>query len=82
MSLTVTHHRSQQIDAPPLVIPDNQIYHLLFGVTHHLLARQIGISLSGTGIQQTQEIIDFGSGPYCRTGIFIGRLLFDGNHRT
>ena len=53
VSLTVAHQGSQDIDALALIIAQNQLQDLLFGVLHHLLAGQIGVSLARTGIEQT-----------------------------
>ena len=82
MPLAVAHKRSQQIDAPPLIILDDEVDNLFLGVAHHLLAREIGIGLSGTGIKQAEEIINLRGRPHRGARILVGGLLLDGNHRT
>ena len=82
VAFAVSYQRSQQVNPLSLILLQNQIQYLLFGVLHHLLARQVGISFSGTGKQQSQVVVHLRRRTYGRTRILVGRLLFDGDDRT
>ena len=82
MSLTRTHQRGQHIDFLPFIIFQNKFQYLFFGVFHHLFSRKIRISYSGTGIKQTEIVVNLCSGSDRRTGIFVRSFLFNGNNRT
>ena len=82
MSLTRTHQRGQHIDFLPFIIFQNKFQYLFFGVFHHLFSRKIRISYSGTGIKQTEIVVNLRSGSDRRTGIFVRSFLFNGNNRT
>ena len=82
MPLAIAHQRRQDINLPSFVFAQDKVYNLFLGIFHHFLPRQVRVSLSGTGIEQTQKVINLGSSAHSRTRILVGRLLFDGNDRT
>ena len=49
---------------------------------HHLLARQVRVGFSRTGVQQTQKVIHFGHGTYRRARVLARCLLVDRDDRT
>ena len=61
---------------------ENEVDNLVFGVFDHFLTREVGIGFAGTGIEQTEEIIDFGDGSDRRTRILVGGFLLDADDRT
>ena len=76
------HQRSQHIDTFSLIPVENELQDLLLRIFHHLLTREVRISLSCPGKQQTQVIVHLSGGTYSRAGILIGGFLVDGYHWT
>lgn len=60
----------------------DKIKYLFLGILHHLLAGEIRISLSRTGIQQTKVIINLCRCTHRGTWILIRGFLLDGDNRT
>ena len=52
------------------------------GVAHHGLPGGGGIGGGTAGKQKPQEIVDLGDRSHRRPGVFAGRFLLNGNHRT
>ena len=82
MSLTVANHRRQNVGALSLVAFEDQMQHLFFGIFHHLLPAQVRPGFTGPGIQQTQEIVYFGSRSHGRTRVLVCCFLLDRDDRT
>ena len=81
VSFTVTDKRSQQIGFLPFVMFQDQVKHLFFGVLHHLFPAQVRVSLTRPCIKQTEKVVYLCRSTYGRTGILIGRFLFDRDDR-
>ena len=81
MPLTAAHQRSKDINAFSFVILQDKIKYLFLGILHHLLAGEIRISLSRTGIQQTKVIINLCRCTHRGTWILIRGFLLDGDNR-
>ena len=71
MTFSATDSWSQNIDAFAIELVQNQVSDLIFGVAHHLLSRVIGIGLADSGVEQAQEVIDFGDGAHRRARVFV-----------
>ena len=54
---------------------------MVFGIFYHFLARDVRIGLTGACEEQTQKVVNFGSGAHGGTWIFIGGFLLDGDYR-
>ena len=80
VALAALHDGSHQGDFTPGKARHDQLGDLLVGVMHHLLARDGRIGARRARIEQTQEVVDLGNRADGRTGILVGRLLFDGHH--
>ena len=76
MSLASLHQRRQQVAFTVLVVFNDQIHYLLVGVSDHGLACLRGVGCGCACIKQSQEIVYFGDGADCRTGIVSRGLLF------
>ena len=81
MPLTAAHQWSKDINAFSFVILQDKIEYLFLGILHHLLAGEIRISLSCTGIQQTKVIINLCRCTHRGTWILIRGFLLDGDNR-
>ena len=81
VSLAGFDHGGKQEDALVFEMLSQELHDFLVGVLDHAAAGKVRICLARPRIEEAKEIVDFGRGAHCRTGIFIGRLLFDGNHR-
>ncbi|MNL49158.1 hypothetical protein D3C87_1720690 [compost metagenome] len=81
MPLTAFYHRSKDVDRRVAILTKYVLQDLVFAHALHLLARIVRESISSTRIQQTHKIVDLSNGTYCRTRVFTGRLLFNGNNR-
>ena len=82
VSLSASHHRSQNVDGLAVVVVENQFENLVLGIFHHLLSRHIAVCRTGTGKEKSHEIIDLGDGAHGRTRILVGGLLLDADDRT
>ena len=82
MPLPSTHQRCQDINPFSFIVAPDKVENLFFGILHHLFARQIRIGYSGTRKEQTQVVVNLGSGTYGRTRILIRGFLLNGDHRT
>ena len=81
VSLTVAHQRGEDVNTLSFIIVQDKLEYLLFGIFHHFLAGKIRIGFAGTGIQQAKIIVYLRCRTHGGTRIFIGGLLFYGNHR-
>ena len=54
---------------------------MLFGVPYHFLPAGIRIRLARTRVEQSEKVVNLGSGAYGRTRIFRHGLLLDGDDR-
>ena len=75
VALAVLDQRRQDVDAVPLIALHNQRQYFVDGVFHHLLTRQVGISVGGTGIQQPQVVIHLGRRAYRTARVAVHGLL-------
>ena len=82
VTFPVAYQWCKKVDLLFGIIFSDHAEHLLFGIFHHLLTRSIAIGRTGTGKEQTEEVVHFGGGSYRGTWILIGGLLFDADHRT
>ena len=82
VTLSATNQRSKKITFAAGVVLHDQRDYLLIAVSDHSLAGLRRIRCGRTGIEKTQEIIDFRNRTYCRTRIVAGSLLLDGDYRT
>ena len=81
MALSVFDDRSEEVDflaAEPL---EYQLNDLFLGIFHHRLARQIADSLTDTGVEQAEEVVDFGCGADSASRIAVDGLLLDRDNR-
>ena len=81
VAFTAVYQWGKDIDPLSLIIVKDHVDHFLFGIFHHFLAGLITICFSGTGIEQTQIVVDFCRGAYGRAGIPVGGLLFNADDR-
>ena len=81
VSLTVTHQWGKDVDALSFIVFQDEVQYLLFGVLHHLLAREVGIGIAGTGKEQTQVVVHFGGGAHGGAWILVRGFLLDGDNR-
>ena len=72
----------QHVAGFAVVFGKNQFDNLVVGVFHHLFAGDVRIGFAGACVQQTQKIVNLGSGANGRTRIFVRRFLLDGDDRT
>ena len=75
VSLTVLDHRSEDIDASPVVAFKNQAQDFIDGVFDHLLSRQVGIGVGSAGIKQPEVVIDLGRRAHGAAGVAVHGLL-------
>ena len=80
VSLTSLDEWSENKDGTALIIIQYEINYLLLGILDHLLARSVGVGLTGTGKEQAQVVVHLGDGAHGGAGILIGGLLLYGNH--
>ena len=77
VALAVAHQRGKDVDALAHIVGMDHFEDLLLGVFHHLLARHVAVGRPGTGIEQTEEVVDLGGCPHGGAGILVGGLLLD-----
>ncbi len=80
MSFSGANYWSQNIDAFSSKILCNQFFDLIIIVRNHFFSRVVTISISCSGIQQTQKIINFCNCTNSRARTFASGFLFDGNN--
>ena len=81
VSLTTPHQRGKDVDALSFIVFQDEVQYLLFGVLHHLLAREVGVGVAGAGIEQTQVIVHLGGSAHGGARILVGGFLLDGDNR-
>ena len=82
MTLSSTHKRSKQVALLTFVAFHDEVYDLLVGVAHHLLASRRGICPRSPGIEKAQEVEYFSDGADRGARVVAGGLLFDRDYRT
>ena len=82
VSLALANQRSQQEDGLAGIFIKNHIDDLFFGVFHHLFTAAVAVGCTGTGKEQTEIIVNLGSGTNGRTRVLVGGLLLDADDRT
>ena len=80
VSLAGLDEWSQDEDGATLIIIQYEVDNLLLGILDHLLARSVGVGLTGTGKEQAQVVVHLGDGAHGGAGILIGGLLLYGDH--
>ena len=80
VSLAGLDERSQDEDGTALIVFQYEVDNLLLGILDHLLARSVGVGLTGTGKEQAQVVVHLGDGAHSGAGILIGGLLLYGDH--
>ena len=78
--LSLVHQWRENVDAFVGIAFQNHLYHLLFGVLHHLLACGIAICSAGACIKQSQIVVNLCSCAYGRAWVFVGCFLFDADN--
>ena len=79
MALAPFDDRGHQGDSPAGESLEDQSGDAFVGVVHHLFAGDRGVGPRRPCVKQTQEIVDLGNGADRRTGVLVGRFLFDGD---
>ena len=82
MTFAPLDYRSEQQEFLPFIFADDQVDYHIVGVLDHLLACGRGICGRGTGVEQTEEIVDFSHRSDGGTGIAAGGLLLYGDDGT
>ena len=62
VTLTIAHQGRKQIDFMTVVVVEHHVEDTFLRIFHHGFAREVGVSLSGSGVEQTQEVVDFCDG--------------------
>ena len=81
VTLAILNERSQQINLFAHEVLEEKIQNLLLSILHHPFTCDIRESLTHTGIEETEEIINLCACPYCRTGILVRGFLLDTDDR-
>ena len=81
MSFAALHHGCQKVDALSVVLLQEEVQYVLLGVFDHLLACLIAERLAGSGVEQTQIVIDLCDGADGGTWILVCCLLLDADDR-
>ena len=81
MSLALLHQGGQEVDTVVGIVTEQQFDDLLLGIFHHFLTAGIRIGFAGSRIEQAEEVVDFGDRADGGTGIFVGGLLLNADHR-
>ena len=79
MALATPDHGGEQVALALAVELHYEIHYLFVSVAHHRLARYRGVGRGGTGVEQAQEVVDFGNGTHGGPRVVAGGLLFYGN---
>ena len=80
VTFSVSHQWGEDKDTLAGICSEYHVYHLLLGIFHHLLAGDVAICCAGTGIQQTEEVVNLSCGTHRRAWVFVCCLLFDAYH--
>ncbi len=75
MALATAHKGGEQVYFVPFVGGEYHVDNALLGVFYHLLARDVGVGLGRTGIEQAQKVVYLGYRAYGGTRIFAGGFL-------
>ena len=75
MSLAVLDQGGEDVDAAIPVTLKDEIQDFITGVFHHALTREIGIGVSGAGIEQSQVVIDLGGRAHRTARVAVHGLL-------
>ena len=79
VALAVAHQGRQQVYAAAVIVVCYHVYHLLFGIFHHLLAAHVAVGRAGTGKEQAQIVVYLGGGAHGGTRVLVGGLLLNGD---
>ena len=82
MALTAPYQRSEQVAFTACVVLHDQGDDLLVCISDHRFACLRRVRCRRTGIEKSQEVIDFRDRAHCRTRVVTGGLLLYGNDRT
>ena len=82
VTLTLSDEHGEYVNALAGVVGVDHVDDALLRVLHHLLARDVAVSRSGAGVEQTQIVVYLGCGAHRRAWVLVGCLLFDGDNRT
>ena len=77
MSFTAAYDGSQNHDFPSGIVVPYHVEHAFFRIFHHRFASHVAVGLAGTGIEQSQKVVNLGGGAYGGAGVFVGRLLLN-----
>ena len=80
MSLSVLHLGRKQIDFVALVVLQQEIQDLLFGIFYHFLSRDVREGLARPCKEQTQEVINLRGGAHGASGVLVGGFLFNADY--
>ena len=78
---SLVHQWRENVDALVGIAFQNHLYHLFLGVLHHFLACGIAICSAGTGIKQSQIVVNLCCCAYGRAWVFVGCFLVDADNR-
>ena len=80
VTLTIAYQRSQDKDSATGIVVLNHLYHSFLGIFHHRLTSHIAVSLTRTGIKQSQIVVNLGGSAYGRTRVLVGGLLLNADN--
>ena len=81
MALASLYQRGKEVALAVAIVLHYQGDDLFVGISDHRLAGFRRICSRSTGVEQTQEIVDFGYGTHGRARVVSGRLLLDCDDR-
>ena len=64
VSLPVSHQRGEDKDSLALIGGEYHSDNLFLGVSDHFFACHVAVGCAGSGVEQSQKIIDFGGGAH------------------
>ena len=77
VTLALTNEWSEEINRLALVFTENHIDDLFLGIFHHCLAASVAVGCAGTGVEQTEIVVNLSGGAHGGTWVFVGGLLLD-----
>ncbi len=82
VALAAPDEGSEDDDLLAGVALGNLLLHLLFGEAEHGFATEVTVGGTGPGVEQAEEVIDFGDRADRGARAAVGRLLLDGDNGT